>query len=196
MPMSEDVYCVAVTFKMTEQVEQRIIIKFCIKLEHSSSETISMIQKAIAMGTWWLAASSQQCTCSCITSGAVFWQIIKSPRWPRPSTSRFNALQFPAFLKSKITFWREEISDSPWDSGKYNGAVDDNWETCVRSQGACFKRTEASSSYVQCFLCLVSSAINVSIFLITRLDNFWTDLVFLRRNELELPTSIFIFPLT
>ena len=44
--MSEHMYCVAVTFKMTEQVEQRIYIKFCIKLEHSSAETILMVQKA------------------------------------------------------------------------------------------------------------------------------------------------------
>ena len=46
MPLSEHVYCVAVTFKMTEQVEQQVCIKFCIKLEHSSLETIQMIQKA------------------------------------------------------------------------------------------------------------------------------------------------------
>ena len=51
-PLSEQVYCVAVTFKMTEQVEQQICIKFCIKLEHSSTETIQMIQKAAAMGNW------------------------------------------------------------------------------------------------------------------------------------------------
>ena len=38
---------VAVTFKMTERVEQRICIKFCIKLEYSSAETIQMIQKAL-----------------------------------------------------------------------------------------------------------------------------------------------------
>ena len=31
---------------MTEQVEQWISIKFCVKLEHSSAETIQMIQKA------------------------------------------------------------------------------------------------------------------------------------------------------
>ena len=44
--MNEHVYCVAITSKMTEQVEQWICIKFCIKLEHSSTETIQMIQKA------------------------------------------------------------------------------------------------------------------------------------------------------
>ena len=51
-------YCVAVTFKMAEQVEQWVCTKFCIKLEHSAMETIWMIQKATAIGNWWLAASS------------------------------------------------------------------------------------------------------------------------------------------
>ena len=31
-----------------------------------------MIQKAAAMGDWWLAASSRQCACSCITSPQSF----------------------------------------------------------------------------------------------------------------------------
>ena len=46
MPLSEHVCCVAVAFKMTEQEEQRICIKFCIKLEHFSTETIWMTRKA------------------------------------------------------------------------------------------------------------------------------------------------------
>ena len=52
MPLSEHVYCVAITFKMSEQVEQQIGIKFCVKLQHSSTETIQMIQKSAAMGNW------------------------------------------------------------------------------------------------------------------------------------------------
>ena len=41
--MSEHVYCVAITLESTEQ---RICIKFFIKLDHFSMETIWMIQKA------------------------------------------------------------------------------------------------------------------------------------------------------
>ena len=52
MLLSEPVYCVAITFKMTERVEQRICIEFCVKLEHSFTETIGIIQKATAMGNW------------------------------------------------------------------------------------------------------------------------------------------------
>ena len=51
MPQSEHVYCVAVTFKMTEQIEQQICIKFCVKLEHFSEENIQMIQKAFGNDT-------------------------------------------------------------------------------------------------------------------------------------------------
>ena len=48
---------------------------------------------------------------------------------------RFGTLQLLAFPKTKSTFEREEISDHQWDSGKYNGAADGNWENCMRSQG-------------------------------------------------------------
>ena len=51
--MSEPVHCVAFVFKITERTEQQICIKFCTKLEHSSAETIWMIQKA-ATGDWQL----------------------------------------------------------------------------------------------------------------------------------------------
>ena len=52
MLLNEHVYGVAITFKMTEQVEQRICIRFYVKLERSSAETIWMTQKAAAMGNW------------------------------------------------------------------------------------------------------------------------------------------------
>ena len=143
MLLSEHVYCVTVTFIMTERAEQGICIKFCMKLEHSSTETIPTIQKAAAMGKWWLA---HHILCR------DFWWNIKSPRWLNPLQPRFGALQLLAFPKTKITFERGEISDHPWDSGKYNEAADGDsnkgywrvwfeqwkrcWENCVRSQGA------------------------------------------------------------
>ena len=52
MLVSEDVYCVAIEFKITEQVEQQICIVLCVKPEHSSLETTGMIQKAMVMGNW------------------------------------------------------------------------------------------------------------------------------------------------
>ena len=58
---------------MAEPVEQWICIKFCVKLEHSATETISMIQKITAMGNGWLAASSGQHACSCFIPHAEFF---------------------------------------------------------------------------------------------------------------------------
>ena len=144
---------VAIIFEMTEQVEQRICIKFCVKLEHSCVETIWKIQKAVAMGNWWLAASSQQCTHMCITSHAEFFRETSSHSGhSAPLQPRFVTLWLLAFPKTKITLEREENSDHQWDSGKYDRAADGDWKNCVRSQGAYFEGTEASLSCVQCHI--------------------------------------------
>ena len=97
-----------------------------------------------------------------------------------PLQPRFGALWLLTWPKTKITFEREKISDHQWDSEKYDGAADGYWENCARSQGSGgpSKVTEVSLSYVQCFLYLVSSSVNVSIFHIPWLDTFWTDHVF------------------
>ena len=148
---------------MTEQVEQWICIKVCIKLEHSPTDAIGMIQKATAMGNWWLAASSQQCTCSCITSHAEFflWNI-QYPGDSAPLQPRFGALWLLAFPKTKITFEREAISDHWWDSGKYDRVTDGNWENCVRSQGAYFEGDWGVTVLCTSFLYRISSLANVS----------------------------------
>ena len=149
MLLSEHVYCVAVTFKMTERVKAWTCIRFCVKLEHSSMETIGMIQKATAMGNWWLATSSRQCARSCITSLEEFFgETSNHPGDAAPLQPRFGALWLLAFSKTKITFEREEISDAWWDSEKYNGAADGNWQNYVRSQVPTLKGIEASLSYV------------------------------------------------
>ena len=51
----------------------------------------------------------------------------------------FGALRLLAFPKTQITFEKEEITDLRWDSGKYDGAADDDWKSCVRSQDAYFE---------------------------------------------------------
>ena len=105
MLLSEHVCCVVIAFKMTERVGQWICIKFCIKLEHCSTKTIWMIQKATAMGSCWMAASTQQCAHSCIASCAVFWWNIRSPRWLSttysPDLVLYDSWLFPK-LKSSL----------------------------------------------------------------------------------------------
>ena len=94
-----------------KQVEQQICTKFCVKLEHSSMETVRVIQKAAAMatGNWQL---HQQPDSSCIMSHAeVFGETSNHPGDSAPLEPRFGALQLLAFPKTKVTFEREEISD-------------------------------------------------------------------------------------
>ena len=139
-------------------------------------ETIRMIQKAAAMGNWWLAASTWQRACSCITSCAeCFGKTSNHPGDPAPQQPRFGALWLLAFSQTKITLEKEEISD----------CVDEIQENMTRQPMVTgrtvwgpteptLKGTEAWLSYVQCFLYLVSSLINVSFSHITWLDTFWT----------------------
>ena len=176
MLLSEHVYCVAIPFKMTEWIEQWICTKFCVKLEHSSAETILMIQKAAAMGNWWLAASSWRYAHLCIASYAEFFgKTSNHPGNSVPLLPGFGSLSLPPFPQTKISFEREEISDHQRDSGKYNRANYGNWENCVRSQGAYFEGDWGV--IVLCTMFLVSSSINVSIFHITWMDTFWIGLV-------------------
>ena len=91
-----------------------------------------MIQKAVAMGNWWWAASSQQCTCSFIRSPAEFFG--KTPNHPGdsgPLQNRCGTLWLLAFPQTKITFEREEITDRDEIQENTMGQL-----MVVRSQGA------------------------------------------------------------
>ena len=156
MPLSEHVYCVVITFKMTEWVQQWICIKFCIKLEYSSVETVQMIQKAAARGNWWLAASSQQCTHSCTMSRAEFFgETSNHPGDSAAPTAQMWCPVTSGFSWTKIIFEREEITDHQWDSGKYNAAANGVGRTVWGPKVSTLKGTEISLSYVQCFLYLL-----------------------------------------
>ena len=122
---------------MTKPVEQWIHIKFWVKLEHSSTETIQVIQKATAMG--WLLASSDNLPTHASCLMHLSWETSNQPGDSVPLQPRFGALWLLAFPKAKITFEREEISDHWWDSGKYNRVAAGGWENHVRSQGAYFE---------------------------------------------------------
>ena len=113
-----------------------------------------------------------------ISSNAeLFGETSNHPGDSAPLQPRFGALKLLAFPKTKITFEREEISDCWWDSGKYDRQLMVIGRTVWGPKGPTLKGTEVSLSCVQCFLSLLSSSINVSIFHITWLDTFWTDLL-------------------
>ena len=176
MPLSEHLCWVALAFKMTEWVQQWICINFALSLNIPLQKLFRWFRRP----QLW-AASTGQCTCSCITPHAEFFaKTSNHPGDSVPLQPRFGALWLLAFPKTKIAFEREEISDHWWDSGKYNGATDGNWENCVRSKVPTLKGTEASLSCL-CTVFLVSCIffINISIFHITWLDTFWTDLIYI-----------------
>ena len=155
MPLSEHVYCVAIAFKMNEQVEQQICITVCVKLEHSSPETMWMIQKATATGNWWLAASSQQCTHSCITSYAeIFGETSSHPGDSALLQPRFDFWLFPKLkspLKGKRLQTIHEIQENT--TGHLMAIGSPVWGPKVPT----VKGTEASLSSVQGFLYLLQS---------------------------------------
>ena len=127
---------------------------------------------------WWLAASSWQWTHSYIPSHADFWETSNHPGDSAPLQLKFGALWLLAFPKIKVTFEREEISDHWWNSGKLDRVADGDGRTVWGPKVPTLQGTEASMSYVRCFLYLVSSSTNVSISHITWLDTFWTELVY------------------
>ena len=177
MPLSEHVYCEAIAFKMTKWVEQWICIKFYVRLEHSSVETIQMIQKATAMENWWLAASSPEHTCSRIMSD--FWWNIETPKVTQPHYSPdlvpHDFWLFPK-LKSPLKGKRFQTIN---ESGKYDGAADGNWENCVRSQSAHFEGDRGVIALCTMFFvpCIFFSKC-LYFFHSARLDTCWTDLVY------------------
>ena len=154
--------------------------QICIKLEHSSANTIWMFQKATAMGSWWLAASLGQCACSCITPHVEFF--LETSNHPDDSASLLpgfaicDFLLFPK-LKSPLKEKRFQTVDEIQENA--TGQLVVIGRTVWGPKVPTLKGTEASLSYVQCFSYLVYSSINISVFHITWLDPFWTDLVYL-----------------
>ena len=133
---------------MTERVEQWICI-FCIKLKHSSVETIWMSKKATAMGNWWLATSSWQCTCSCITSHAEFFGETSNHPGDSaplqvgcPVTSGFSS-KLKSSLKRKRFHTINEIQE------KMVGQLVTIVRTVWGSKVPTLKGTEASLAYLQ-----------------------------------------------
>ena len=135
--------------------EQQICIKYCVKLEHSSAEIIWMIQKATVMGNWWLAASSWQCACSCITSHAEFLvkhQIIQVTQLPY--SPDFVPCNFWLFQKLKSPLKEKRFQTISEIQENTIGQLMMIGRTVWGPQVPTLKGTEASLSYVQCFLYL------------------------------------------
>ena len=125
----------------SDWVEQWICIKFCIKLEDPSAETIQWFRRPQlwATGDWQLHQDNVPTHASHLVQSFMakhqIIQVTQSLYSPDLAPYKF----FLTLPKTKVSFEREEISDCQWDSGKYNRAADGDWENCVRSQGAYFE---------------------------------------------------------
>ena len=100
-----------------------------VKLEHSSMETIQMIQKATAMGNRWLAVSSRQCTCSGFIVSCSFLGKHQITQVTQP-------LYSPDLMH--YDFWLSPKLKSPLKGKRFQtvNEIQENWENCVRSQAA------------------------------------------------------------
>ena len=145
-----------------------------IKLEHSSMETNRMIQKATAMGNWWLAASLWQCTSSCITSPTGFFgETSNHPGDSAPYSPDLAPCDFWLFpklkspLKGKRFKTLDEIQENTTE------------QLMVIGRTVCGPKVSTLKGdwgvIVLCTVFLVPSSINVPILHITWLDTFWTD---------------------
>ena len=140
---------------MTEQVEQWICIKFCIKLEHCSTATIQVIQKATAKVSFITPAH----TLWLVQNYLAKHQITQVTQLPySPDLVPWNFWLFPK-LKSPSKGKRfqtiNEIQENMMEQLMAIGRT--VWGPKVPTS----KGTEESLSYVQCFLYLVPSSINV-----------------------------------
>ena len=140
---------------MTEWVEQQI----CIQIEHSSVETIWMIEKAVSLRNRWLAASSHKAPAhaSCL---------VKSFLVKRKITQVTQPPYSPDLVP--CGFWLSPKLKSPLKGKRFRLSIIfrkikwGSWwqlEELYEVPRPILKGTEVSLSYVKCFLFLVSFSI-------------------------------------
>ena len=179
--LSEHVYCVTIKYKMTEWVEQWICIKFCIKLEYSSMKIIGMIQKPHlrATGDRQLGHDNMPAYASCLVQRFFVKHEITEVTQPHysPDLVPCDFWLFPK-LKSPLRGKRfqtiNEIQENTMRQLMANGRICEI-PRCLLWRGL---RYHCSMYNVSCIFYHVSSSTNVSIFYITWVDTFRTDLVY------------------
>ena len=128
------------------------------------------------MGNWWLAASQDTHASYLVQISLAKHQItqVTQPHYS-PDLAPCDFWLFPK-LKSPLKGKRFQTVNERQENT--TGQLMVTGRTVWSPKVPTLKRTEVSLSYIQCFLHLVSSSINVSVFHTAWLDTFWTDLVF------------------
>ena len=152
MPLSEHVSCVAIVFKMNEWVEQYI----CIKLEHSSVETILMVQKVQlwATGDWQLHHDNMPTHASHLVKSFLAKHQITQVTQP-PDIPDLVPCDFWFFPKLKSPLKRQRFQTVNEIQEYTMGQLMPIGRTVWGPKVTTLKGTEASLSYVQCFLYLL-----------------------------------------
>ena len=125
------------------------------------------------MGNGWVAASSWQHICSFILSRAEFLVKHQITQVTQPPYSPdLASCNFWLFLKLKPPLKGKRFQTVNKFQENKTGQLMTIRRTVWGPKGPTLKGTEVSLSYVQCFLYLVTSSINISIFHITWLVFF------------------------
>ena len=159
MLSSEHVYCVAIAFKMTEWGEQWICIKFCVKLEHSSAETIWVMQLWVT-GDWQLHCYNMPAHVSRLVQSFLEKHQITQVTWTLYSPDLVPC-NFWLFPKLKLSLTRKRFQTIGEIEENMTGQLMAIRRTVWDSKVPTLKGTEVlctSLSYVQCFLYLVFSS--------------------------------------
>ena len=155
MLLSEHVYCVAITFKMTEWAQQWICIRFCSKLEHSPWKLFQWFRRLQlwTTGDWQLHHDSAPTHASHFMQSFLVKHKITQVTQPpyNPDLVPCDFQLFPKLrspLKGKRFQTINEIQENI--TGQLMAIGRTVWGPMVPT----LKGMEVSLSYVQCFLYL------------------------------------------
>ena len=190
---------------MTEQVDQQISIKFCVKLAFLHG---NCLDDSEGFQGWCNECSTNKHEAQMLQRWSrICWKW--STFWK--ACNKQNTWECWMCMGCSLQRWAtDSVKTRSWSGDSKNTVSEilthDLGMKCVMAKfipGFCYqsrrnivlqlgelwgpkvptlKGTEASLPYVQCFFFLVSSSVNVSIFLITQLDSFWTHFVRVRTH--------------
>ena len=157
---------------MTEELEQLICIKICIKLENIPPWSSQLGQLVIGSFITTMYPLLYHVSCR------VFGTTSSHPGDSAPYSLSLASYDFWLFLRLKLHLKGKRFQTVNETQGNRMGQLMVSRRTVWGPKVPTLKGAEAS--FVLCTIYLVSSSINVSIFHITWLDTFRTDLVYLK----------------
>ena len=156
MPLSDSMYCVAIALKMTGWAEKKICIKFCIKFEHSSAETIQWRRRP----QLWATGDGQLHHGNVLAYASRLMQSFLAKYQITQVTQPHHSLDVVP-----CNFWLFPKLESPLKRKRFQtiNEIQENtmgqlmaiWRTVWGPSVPTLKGTEASLSCVQCFLYLL-----------------------------------------